>query len=323
MSKTNAGKHAALALAVLAAAAAATMLFRAREAAPESVQAAGQALKTSPASAAEFASRQLAETNSERMVGLADRANERWIDIAGNAYSTRFARGFSYTGDGKFRPEVRVRYERRAPTFRGRIEARGLKPNFAYQLKLRGDFKRDRQAFERIGYAGRWRLPGRDTNYSDYDYRWYEGDRSQIESYILFDFFVTDARGNATKLFALDSTLHVLFSASYQGFGTAWDGPLRRFTVDASNPDFYMLPKSAVSTHVIWAQAEYSEGRLPVGQVRLPPGRYAADLVLTEESFHSYGDGGFWATVMRLPVEFMIEESAGTLAGTPSPGSMP
>jgi hypothetical protein len=37
-----------------------------------------------------------------------------------------------------------------------------------------------------------------------------------------------------------------------------------------------------------------------------------AELVLTEESFHSpYPDGGYWATVYRLPIVFTI---------TPPPG---
>ena len=43
-------------------------------------------------------------------------------------------------------------------TFRGRIEARHLKPNFAYQLKLRGRYE-DRRGFESIGYTGQSHQP--------------------------------------------------------------------------------------------------------------------------------------------------------------------
>ncbi|GAF88938.1 unnamed protein product, partial [marine sediment metagenome] len=49
--------------------------------------------------------------------------------------------------------------------------------------------------------------------------------------------------------------------------------------------------------------------RPAVGEAFLPPGTYKAEVVLTEESFHWYGDGGFWATVMRAPVKFEVVDS--------------
>ena len=257
--------------------------------------------------------------NSTAMQGRDDPEHERWLDIAGNAYGSEFGRRFSYAGGQRYVPSVRVRYDRQGSGFRGRIEATGLKPNFAYQMKLRGDYARDRAAFERIGYAGRWRLPGMGTNYSDDDYRAYPYP-ARVEAYILFDYFVTDARGCAAKDFELNSTLHVLFNARFQGLGSYMDSPISRFMVDASSPEYYARPRRGATAQFIWAQFECTPGRAPVGQVRLPPGRYRADLVLTEESFHSYGDGGYWATVLAVPVDFEVLPGAASVgaAGGPS-----
>jgi len=107
----------------------------------------------------------LDDSNALRMRGE-DAQYQRWCDIAGNFYASALADHFSYV-DG---PRVYVRLDARAPTFRGRLEARGLKPNFAYQMKLVGVHDAP-EAFERIGYAGRWLLPGGGTNFTDEDYR--------------------------------------------------------------------------------------------------------------------------------------------------------
>ncbi len=285
-----------------------------RVAQPDLPAAAGRPVKAEPPAADR--DYRLDSTNSEAMRGRDDPEHERWLDVAGNAYGSEFGRNFSYAGGKRFSPCVRVRYERRGGSFRGRIEATGLKPNFAYQMKLRGDCARDRAAFERIGYAGRWRLPGPGTNYGDEDYRAYPYP-ARVEAYILFDYFVTDARGCAAKEFDLNSTLHVLFNARFQGLGSYMDSPISRFVVDASSPDSYARPKPGPTAQFLWAQVEYAPGRGAVGQVRLPPGRYRADLALTEESFHAYGDGGFWATVMTVPVDFEVVSTGGEAGGRP------
>ncbi|GAG21069.1 unnamed protein product, partial [marine sediment metagenome] len=92
--------------------------------------------------------------------GLDDRANERFIDVRGRAYCREFISNFSYTDPDRKRPQVQLEYLKRAETFVGKLTARGLKPYFAYQIKLRGIFS-DRESFERIGYLGRWRLGAR------------------------------------------------------------------------------------------------------------------------------------------------------------------
>lgn len=248
----------------------------------------------------------LTATNAQSMVGMDDPLNERWCDVAGNFYAAAFIAGYSHeTGRGLRHPHVLVRVDPHGDTLKGRLEAHRLKPNFAYQLKLRGLFA-DRAAFEAIGRAGRWRLPGRGTNYTDADYETYP-DKAAVESYILFDYFVTDRNGNAVRNFALDSSLHVLWNATRQG-GEPEPGDLFRAVVLADDPATYARPKPGATAEWLWAERERPRYAHADQQIRLPPGTYEAELVLTEESFHSQDrDGGFWATVFRCPVAFAIE----------------
>lgn len=63
-----------------------------------------------------------------------DQTRFRWMDIADNPYSKEFRRRFRYR-EG----QVAVTYTTaEGGVLRGRLVARGLKPNFAYQLKLEG-----------------------------------------------------------------------------------------------------------------------------------------------------------------------------------------
>lgn len=248
----------------------------------------------------------LTAENSFRMIGAEDFPNARWFDVDNNLYSPRFIEDFRYEDTSMAGPEVRVRIDPTGDTVRGRLEARRMKPNFVYQIKLRGVFS-DRRSFEAIGYTGRWRLPGWGTNYDDWQYQSYR-DKSRVEAYLLFDFFATDRNGNGIREFALDSSLHVLFKAR-QSYNRV---PMRHMvavTVDASNPDDYLYPKRNTVVHWVWAQREHV--RYSAGQetIRLPPGSYQAEIVLTEESFHSSSSGGgYWATVMHCPVSFTITD---------------
>lgn len=244
------------------------------------------------------------------MKGIDVRGYERFHDVANNAFSRSVVSTFSYTDPERERPDVTVTYLRKAETFIGHISAKGLKPNFAYQLKLQGNYQADPAGHERIGYLGRWRFPGRGTNYTDQQYRnaW---DPADVESYILFDFFVTDHNGNTEKDFYLDSTLHVLFNETYQRKNRKQDSLPLRVRLAATQSDIYVNPKAEVPVQAIYAETEAGSNRQQrpqIGEAFLPKGRYQADLVLVEETFHGYGygDTGYWPTVMSAPVSFRI-----------------
>ena len=240
-----------------------------------------------------------------QMTGLDDRENERFMDIEGKAYTHEFVRDFSYTDPRLRRPEVKLSYLRRAETFVGRIEATGLKPYFAYQLKLRGIFA-ERDSFERIGYLGRWRLPGKETNYKDKGYL-ASADKASVESYLLFDFMVTDGAGRVEKEFYADSSLHVLWNATLQRQPKAIDTRAQLFPRGCVDTSIYSNRRGEFGDQKIFVEAEHVlQPRPPVGRAFLPAGHYVAELVLTEEGFHGHSDAGRWATVMRAPVRFEI-----------------
>ncbi len=246
-------------------------------------------------------------SNSSTMTGFDDPANERWADVAGNIYTNEFIRNFSYEAPPPEGPAMFVQVAPTGKTLRGRLEIRNMKPNFAYQIKLRGRYADDPEGFRGIGYAGRWRLPGGGTNFTDKEFEAVD-DKSDATAYILFDYVVTDSHGHAARDFALDSSLHVLWNVDRQRV----DPPAKEVTpvvIDASNPEFYARPKDTLEVERIWAEPEtvrYKGGRKTI---TLPPRKYHAEIVLTEESWHAFGnDSGYWATVAAAPVEFTIRE---------------
>ena len=245
----------------------------------------------------------LGPDNALRMIGQDFVEGERWSDIAGNHYGDSFSKAFRYANEDADGPQVWVRVEPEGDTFRGRLEARNLKPFFAYQMKLMGDHSKGVKQFETIGYLGRWRLPGDGTNYTDSQYRGYD-DKASVRAYLLFDFFVTDAKGNAIREFALDSSLHVLW-VERQRSGMSED--MIPIEVLPSDPDVYTKPKPTATIERIWAEREHVRYASEDQITRLPAGKYEAVLALTEESFHTIDrDGGYWSTVLELPVSFEI-----------------
>ena len=253
------------------------------------------------------------ETNraSATVTGLDSRDKERFLDIANRAYSRQFVTGFSYTDTNCSLPQVRIEYLRAAEAFVGTLTAKGLKPNFAYQMKLQGDHSTDPVSFERIGRLGRWRQRNRKgTNVSDEFYEQTE-DKSVFESYVFFDFFVTDDQGNAEKAFYLDSSLHVLFNHPHQGTPRMRDSRLVPAHTEQTESWLYSNPKASVPPQHIFAQTEanqYGQIRPEIGEAFLPVGRYRGAFVLVEETFHGYryGDSGDWPTVMECPVDFEV-----------------
>ena len=141
----------------------------------------------------------------------------RWRDALGHPYGARFRQTFSYA-----KAHVELRYARRAPVFRGRLVARGLKPNFAYQIKLGGKptaiFGEDGDdwANEQLGLAGRWWAEqfdaasdnlirawrSNDAEYHEWRSRNFADETSRVvfTGYLLFDFILTNARGSAERV---------------------------------------------------------------------------------------------------------------------------
>lgn len=254
----------------------------------------------------------LHEGNAQLLQGRDDPEHERWADLVGNYYAAGFARHFSYEDTSVDGPRVWVSVKPQGTTLEGRLEAHRLKPNFVYQIKLSGDFK-DRKSFERIGRLGRWRLPGRETNYSDWDYERFPK-KELVDAYIFFDFFATDGAGNAVKEFALRDSYHVLKRLS-RNKSYALPQDIREVTLEGDIDGLYVRPKAGPLVERVGADREgiryWQRDR-----IQLPPGHYTAKFVLTEESFHSRdNDGGWWATPLSVPIEFEIvppEGAAGT-----------
>jgi len=246
-----------------------------------------------------------------------DLANERWADIAFNPFADARRTAYDYAN-----ATVTIVYASSGPTFTGRLTASGLKPNFAYQIKLNGkpkyywDDHGDDWANEQIGYAGRWwvsrivHASGANAggwNSTDAEYEQWkaigftDGVYDYVfEGYLLFTCFVTDAAGAATLDFALDSSFHVLWKTSQRAPGAHDSAPAPHRVVASSTSPWY---SASYPTTQVGIYAEWQPDRALPGQCALPVGLYNARLFLTEESFHQ----GSWATVMTQDsVTFLV-----------------
>ncbi len=233
----------------------------------------------------------------------------RWRDCLGQPYSEAFRTSFSYKA-----AEVELRFKRSAPLFEGTLSARKLKPNFAYQIKLVGlppslwGKKGHAAANRAIGEAGRWWIPGKDGRNAYFFGDEKDADKDSMEGYILFGYFVTDARGEARAAFRLDSSYHVLWKTSQWPPGQGDSAPTEHEVVAEAGGVGYgeSFPPAKF---LLYAEAE--RGRPPIGQVRLPPGDYRCFFLLTEESFHDYTnpDGGDWAAALAALIEFTIVDA--------------
>jgi hypothetical protein len=246
----------------------------------------------------------------------------RWMDVANQAYGTSYRNSYNYS-----QATVTVNYYDVGNRLSGRVIARNLKPNFAYQLKLVGT--PGTADNERIGLAGRWwqetwngsawtggtnlnnKGDGTSPNPNDATYyaRRFVVDSSsptgyhyRYVGYLLFDYFVTDSNGDATIDFETGSCYHVLWKTSQRSH-TADDGSIKTVTFDPdpSQPAYDQdYPSSTISIFGEWE-------RLPMGNVNLAPGPYNCQLFLTEESFHGTGPlEGNWAAAMSGNLTFTI-----------------
>jgi len=283
----------------------------------------------------------------------------RWRDIAENTYSASpDVRSYAYSaGDGA---TVFLDITSPAETFAGHLAAIGLKPNFAYQVKLNGKPTQpvgcplvwadgDDAANEILGYNGRWYMKKVDKtteavveegNSTDAEYQAWKAQNFQdsgywyfFEGYLLFDYFVTDENGDAEMPFGLDSSYHVLWKEGQPGhtYDPARDSAISYHALTSASflMPWYDQDPSQYATGTFGIYAEWEPGRSTPGNVLLPEGLYNVRMFLTEESFHSPWpptDGGYWQTVMAQDnVQFTVDHPAPTadFVGVPTTGSTP
>jgi hypothetical protein len=242
----------------------------------------------------------------------------RWIDVGNYLYAESYRNSYEYAD-----ASVIISFQPCADwTFSGTISATNLKPNFAYQAKLVGkptriwDSEGDDLANELIGYTGRWwRSAPTAGNSNDAEYETYHEDPDYIfEGYLLFDFFVTDAAGNAELPFFIDSSYHVLWW-EHQRTPQSCDSPVKWSTVvaDSSNPAY---GRSIGPTNVgVYAEIE----RQCYTTTQMLEGAYDCRFLLTEESFHQSGDyQGYWASAMACDTVYFEVGDPARLAQPPS-----
>jgi hypothetical protein len=200
--------------------------------------------------------------------------------------------------------------------------ANNQKPNFAYQVKLAGDPINYVTANENIGFVGRWWREewvagawsgGQNSSDSDYisnaadpDSGSPTGLKYKFTGYLLFDYFLTDSKGNASLEFDVNSSFHVLFKIS-QRAPRAADGEVktRRFKVNTKSSPAYGVNLGWAAVGV-YGQIE----RPPVGGKYPAAGLYDCQFILTEETFHGSGGtyAGNWAAAMGAQISFEITD---------------
>jgi hypothetical protein len=237
--------------------------------------------------------------------------NQRWKDIAGNLYEGAW--DTSQTSQDYAGASVSVDYGVMGSRLTGTVTATGLKPNFAYQLKLEGS-------------SDAW------TNTTLQNI----GRTSGSTGYLPFGFIMTDQSGNATSSFVTDSSFHVLYrtpdSTGITGtYGvvapTANDGPVSYYSFNPAATDlpWYDTDYPAATVGIY---GMYEPGRALPGTLQLPDGSYSCKFVLTEESFHDTGGtfhpgwgiwsgapAGSWASPFKGDITFQVP-------AIPAPGAI-
>jgi len=253
----------------------------------------------------------------------------RFRDVADNLFAADYREAYSYDA-----ARVQLTYATQGATFTGRLVGTGLKPHLAYQVKFFAP--NGTTAMVPIGRLGRWWASGNPLNVTD---EFYEANQDTVafDSFLVFDYFVTDAAGGVDRNLSLDSTYHVLYRTGPPGTPGVRarqenDGELIAATVapsasadpdgDPSTPAPY--DQDAVAETVeVYGEREHTGGNsrpLP-GTAALEEGAYTVRLILTEEAFHAFGNdfGGNYASALRSPTG---EDVGFTIAaGSASSGS--
>ncbi len=250
-------------------------------------------------------------TRSVKLIPIVDPwplAYQRFMDIDDTPFSAEFERTFSYR-----RARVSLSYDSAPQTafFSGKISARGLKPNFAYQIKLVGKpvfgargwkSAGDDFANEALGRAGRWwkdfNVTTRTNNADEVFEQLYQtppdAEKATVYGYLFLGIVVTDQKGRAEQIFSGDESYHITWQDKQSGSKDVIAGD---YPVQSSAPFYGYGAPITPKTVRLWH--EYEAGR--PAPVRLPDGDYNCRLLLTEETLHNSdfeGKGGFWRTVL-------------------------
>jgi len=245
-----------------------------------------------------------------------DRERQRWRDVAAQHFSAEKRAAYDYA-----QASVHLDCAARGATFEGTLTASGLKPNFAYQLKLNGrptflfGPEGDDEANERLGYTGRWwarqiresdgatvrQWRSNDKEYEGWKFRRFHDAEHHVvfDGYLLFDYLVTDPDGSATLDVALDSSFHVLFKTAQREPKPNDSIPTTHQILASADSGWYDrdLPPQTIELY-----AEWEPTRALPGECVLPAGDYRVQLFLTEETFHERDPGsGTWPTVLAAP----------------------
>ena len=245
----------------------------------------------------------------------------RWLDIPGGEYAAAFPDDEFYFNTGS----VAIDWDDYSQTLSGTLTATGIKPNFAYQMKLIGkagitsattppsaETDPEGWASWQIGHNGRWWCHECEWNVADGEVSTHVSAGHTVVGYLLFDFFITDRHGDATKPFALDSSYHVLWRTDQRPKGSDDSATV---THDIWRGSWGYGNDPAVEGPTVGVYAEWEDGRPTPGTLALPVGTYPVRFNLTEESFHdNLGNtvplGGFWAQVYEGDLTFVASPLA-------------
>lgn len=249
----------------------------------------------------------------------------RWRDVADYYYAESYRNTYDYD-----QAIVQIDFATDSNALFGTLNASNLKPNFAYQLKLVGT--PGTMSNEQVGLAGRWwqeewngtdwangqnlNNKGNGTSPNPNDLLYFErvlvndpdsptGRHYRFTGYLVFDYFITDDKGNAVFDFVTNSSYHVLWKTS-QRTHTSNDGPVKSITFDPDPNSPAYDTDYGVYTFAIFGEWE----RLPIEGILLFDGSYDVSFLLTEESFHSCSVeySGCWAGAMSGSSYFTIPE---------------
>ena len=267
---------------------------------------------------------------------VTDPTHLRWRDVGDLRYSDEFRGSFSYQDtDDHY---VAVQYDPGGNALAGRIRAHRLKPWFVYQIKLVGavpihgatqaDNEDDAAAWSswQLGRMGRWWCDQCQWNVADPDLLQHLADGHSVRGYVLLDWFITDANGDADHQFALDRSLHVLWKVGQRDRGPN-DSVPRWYRVQRRGPAYPVDAQNTVEEVAVYG--EWEPTRAPVGRLRVPPGEYHVRLDLTEETWHAnmvdreLAGGGFWAWVLEGELLFTVRDEPVQISRASCPGCIP